>query len=252
MDIIETWYVKLDKLFGRIYKRINEDPKLAGARILVVSDHGFGKFQYKVNLNRWLLNQGYLVSTNVNSEGDLSQVNWLKTKLYALGLNSLYINMAGREEKGQVGPGDRAKFMEKISNQLASWKGPDGRPVVARLIPGDDAFQGPYAKYGPDWVVGYSSGYRASAQTGLGEWGTEEIETNEDHWGADHCFDPDLVPGVIFANHGLGNFPKPTYADFPRLTLDKEIVHSDKDVDPRLSDEDQEKVNQRLKELGYL
>jgi hypothetical protein len=251
-DIIESWYVKLDALFGRIIRKIQQNPKLADTRVLVVSDHGFGEFEYKVHLNRWLMNHGYLHSTNSQQKGNLSHVDWHKTQYYAIGLNSLYLNLVGREANGQVHSVDSKQLLEQISNELTRWKGPDGRNVIASITPGEMAFQGPYAKYGPDLVVGYSQGYRASSQTGLGDWEKNEIESNQDHWGADHCFAPEFVPGVIFSNQGLQNHPNPTYADIPELVLGKAMQQKDIDVEPHFSDEDQEQVNQRLRELGYL
>ncbi len=251
-DLIESWYVKLDALFGRIYQKINKNPRLADARVLVVSDHGFGDFKYKVNLNRWLINQGFLTSTSNKKKGNISQADWENSKLYAVGLNSLYLNLSGRETCGQVLPEERASLIEKVSKKLTEWKGPDGRHVVAKVTPSENAFTGPYTPFGPDLVVGYAPGYRASSQTGLGDWDADEIVVNKDHWGADHCFDAEFVPGVLFSNQGLAKYHSPTYADFPHLTLDKDIQQRDKEIDPHFSDEDQEKINERLRELGYL
>ena len=80
----------------------------------------------------------------------------------------------------------------------------------------------------------------------------DEIEKNQDHWGSDHCFDADAVPGVIFASHGLSSISNPSFSDIPFLTIGKDIKkQADADI-PSYSDEDQEVIEERLKELGYL
>ena len=251
-DIIESWYLKLDALFGRLYKKILENPKTKYARILVVSDHGFGEFNYKVNLNRWLQNYGYLVTNKPGETGSLNLADWDKSQLYAVGLNSMYLNMTGREVQGIVSPEKKPELIHELSKRILDWKGPDGRKVVKKVMTSDDIFQGPYTLFGPDLIIGYSPGYRASAQTGLGEWNEEEIEPNTDHWGADHCFAADTVPGVIFSNQGLHDLSSPSYEDFPMLAINKAIDIQSTNVKPQFSDEDQDKVNERLKELGYL
>ena len=198
------------------------------------------------------MNQGLLAPKSIDDKGNLGQADWSKSKLYALGLNSLYINLAGREAEGQVNPDETTSFIQQFSKRILEWKGPDGQPVISKLTPRETAFTGPYSEFGPDFLVGYTPGYRASAQTGLGDWDKDEIVLNQDHWGADHCFDAEYVPGVIFSNQGLTNYQNPTYADFPQLTLDKDIQQRKREIDPHFSDEDQEKVNERLRELGYL
>jgi hypothetical protein len=101
-------------------------------------------------------------------------------------------------------------------------------------------------------VVGYNAGFRASRETGMGEWGPDEIEANNDHWGADHCFASESVPGVIFSTDGLKDFRDPSYKDIPFLTLGKEIDPRRDLSGPTYSDEDQDKINERMRELGYL
>ena len=79
-------------------------------------------------------------------------------------------------------------------------------PLSKRIRLKHETYSGPYTRFGPDLVVGYAPGYRASAETGLGKVPATRIEPNTDHWGADHCMDSDVVPGVIFANRDLHDF----------------------------------------------
>jgi hypothetical protein len=104
-------------------------------------------------------------------------------------------------------------------------------------------------------VVGYASGYRASAATGLGQWGAATIERNRDHWGADHCIDARAVPGVLFANVDLSGLSEPSYRDIPALTIGTDLEPDDSvrpPPDEHESDEDEKIVEERLRGLGYL
>jgi hypothetical protein len=131
-QVIEGWYHKLDSIIGKVNAKIaasSDKPP----RLLIVSDHGFKNFEYKVNLNRWLIQQGFLTPTGLSPEGDLKQVDWSRSSVYAIGLNSLYINLSGREGKGSVVPGEREQLIERLRQLLLDWKGPDGRQVVQQV-----------------------------------------------------------------------------------------------------------------------
>lgn len=244
-DVIEKWYIRLDQMIGRIME------KAGNARILVLSDHGFGKFDYKVHLNRWLIDHGYMSTKNASSS-DLKEADWSQTRAYALGLNSLYLNITRREGNGQVSESDAEHMLNKLKEELLQWKGPDGGQVIQNVLIRTEAFQGQLAQYGPDLFIGYRPPYRGSAETGLGQWRSEAIEVNKEHWGADHCFDSKSVPGVIFSTNNLANWAAPSYRDIPAMTLGKDLKKTQNTAAPSYSDEDEEQIEKRLKDLGYL
>lgn len=251
-DVIETWYQRLDALVGRIQAKLQARPAGESARLLVLSDHGFGDFDHKVHLNRWLIQQGYLQPGSGSDTGDLKGVDWTKSRAYALGLNSIYLNQQGREGQGIVTGTQRDKILDHLREALLHWSGPDGGPVVQTVLSRSEAFQGPLAEYGPDLLVGYRPGYRASAETGMGQWKGDEIEANTGHWGADHCFHAAAVPGVLFASQGLDGFPAPSFADIPVLAIGKTLRPGDSAPPPSFGDEDRETIEKRLRDLGYL
>lgn len=264
-DILERWYMQLDGLVGRVQQQLAQRPDGQTIRLLIISDHGFGNFDYKVHLNRWLLQHGYLATLQGGNAAGLKGVDWRNTQAYALGLNSLYLNLQGREGQGCLAPAQKDMLLQSLRHNLLAWQGPDGQSVVQRALTQAEAFQGPLAQYGPDLVIGYREKYRASAETGLGTdllpsttpadkaWQNNLIETNSDHWGADHCFDSQAVPGVLFSNHGLQHLQQPSYLDIPHLAIGKDITHSRAATPPPVSSgEDQETIEKRLKDLGYL
>ena len=248
--VVEEWCRKLDALVGNVLERF---PVAAGGerRLVILSDHGFHRWDYVVHLNRWLIDHGYMTSTSVGS-GDLKKVDWRQTQAYGVGLNSLYLNLEGREGEGVVPADRRRDLSERIRSELLRWVGPDGRPVIQSVWHNEQVFIGALAEYGPDLVVGYSPGYRASPETGLGAWKSSAVEANQSHWGADHCFDPRSVPGVLFVNRDLADLPHPSYRDVPMLTVNAEPDSTSSGPPPSVEGEDAELMEERLRSLGYL
>jgi len=242
--VITAWYIKLDALVGRIGQRLLK-LGLDDTNMVIVSDHGIAPYNYKVHLNRWLLDHGYM---SLRADGE---VDWANSQAYAVGLNSLYINLIGRESQGMVSQGDYVSMLDKLKTQLAQWQGPDG-PVVRQAWRQDEAFEGPLSSYGPDLVLGYAPGYRASPETGLGKWGDTALVSNHDHWGADHCIDYRVVPGVLFTNQSLADYPHPSYRDIPALTIGSTPAQKVPRPPQTPKNEDQKAVEERLKSLGYL
>jgi len=251
-EVLEACYNKLDALVGRIQEKLAVRPGAENVRLLIVSDHGFGAYNYKVHLNRWLIKRGYLTSQSPGESGDLKAVDWAKSQAYALGLNSIYLNLEGREGQGSLPSSKKYELVKSLRDDLLRWRGPDGGQVVQNALSQAEAFQGPLAEYGPDVLVGYRPPYRASAETGLGQWKGKEIEANRDHWGGDHCFNAQAVPGVLFSNRRLTNLSNPSYADIPALAIGKALRQGASAPPPTFSDEDQEQIEKRLRDLGYL
>ena len=249
-EIVDDWYIKYDALVGRVEEFISIH-ETTDDRLVIVSDHGFANFDYKVHLNRWLFDHGYLNTRKEASTGDWKDIDWSRSNAYAIGLNGIYLNLVGREANGQVELHQRDQLLADLEAGLLAFAGPDGNPVIQQVWRNEQAFNGAFAQNGPDLVIGYSPGYRSSAETGLGGWGEKAIVTNSDHWGGDHCIDPQLVPGVVFANHTLENLTNLSYRDIPYLTIG-EAPHADQHAPPpSISREEDEVVQERLKSLGY-
>lgn len=203
-DIIPYYYRRMDTILGRVLSNLDERTAL-----LVCSDHGFSSYRRSFHLNSWLVEQGLMtlkepVSPDDKEGGPLFQnVDWGETKLYALGFGSLYFNRKGREIKGNVSEEDAQKLAPKITDSLTAVRDfKDGRSVIKRVYTREEIYRGPHVESGPDLIVGYQPGYRASWQTAIGGAPASLIEDNLKKWTGDHCIDPQVVPGVF-----LSNFP---------------------------------------------
>jgi hypothetical protein len=248
MDVVEEWYRRLDRFVGETSARVQA--WTGKYRYLILSDHGFSYFHRKVHLNRWLVENGYL---SMHSGGeDLSGVDWTNTTAYAVGLNSVYLNVAGREGQGIVSADQVEPMLSELQARLLDWRDVDQTPIVRTVRLKHDAFSGPYTRFGPDLVVGYAPGYRASAETGLGKVPPVALEANTEHWGADHCIDSDAVPGVIFANRDLRDLGAISFRDIPFLAIGKHLDTSKLRPPSRAAGEGQQDLEEHLKGLGYL
>jgi predicted AlkP superfamily phosphohydrolase/phosphomutase len=208
---IADFYQQMDQVLGEVLPRLDDHTTL-----LVLSDHGFAPYYRSFNLNTWLLNHGYIKLKNgasPNSSEPFANVDWTETRAYGLGLNGLYLNLRGRETNGIVEPGAAAdNLMAEIRAKLLAVQDPKSKlPVITRVDLASEAYQGPYAREGPDMLVGYNRGYRAGWQTILGAFPADELEDNSNPWSGDHCMDYTLVPGVLLSNRKIS-------IDAPALT----------------------------------
>jgi predicted AlkP superfamily phosphohydrolase/phosphomutase len=208
---IEDFYEQMDQVLGEVLPRLDDHTTL-----LVLSDHGFAPYYRSFNLNTWLLDNGYVKlknDANRNSSEPLANVDWTQTRAYGLGLNGLYLNWRDRESNGIVEPGAAAdSLMAEIRTKLLAVQDPKSKqPVITRVDLASEAYAGPYAREGPDLIVGYNRGYRAGWQTILGAFPPEELEDNTNPWSGDHCMDYTLVPGVLLSNRKMA-------AEAPALT----------------------------------
>lgn len=191
-------YMEADRVLGKIMGKMNQNDQL-----IVLSDHGFAPFRWAVNLNRWLVDNGYLVlnSGKTTSNIAFSDVDWSKSTAYALGLNGLYINRKGRESQGIVEAPEARVIKARLSKELPQWVfGESEQRVIRQLFDGDVIYAGNANGDAPDLVVGYEPGFRASWQTTLGAAPVDYIEANAKKWSGDHCITPEAVPGVLFTS----------------------------------------------------
>jgi predicted AlkP superfamily phosphohydrolase/phosphomutase len=201
-DVVEKMYEKMDELVGRASKHIGPEDLF-----FVLSDHGFESFVRGVNLNTWLWDNGYLVvKEGTKPEGDFfKNVDWTKTRAYAVGLGGVYLNRKGREAHGFVTNGKmadalKAELQAKLEGLVDEER---GEVAIKRVAISSEIYKGPYLGAGPDLLVGYDKGYRASWASVTGGITTEVFENNDKAWGGDHCIDPELVPGVLYCNRSL-------------------------------------------------
>jgi predicted AlkP superfamily phosphohydrolase/phosphomutase len=226
---LEEFYEQIDQVLGEVMPKVDENTTL-----LVLSDHGFAPYRRSFNLNTWLLNNGY-ITRKAGGSGDSSEpfadVDWSRTRAYGLGLNGLYLNLRGREREGIVESGAQADaLLREIRRKLLEVRDPkDGSQVITRIDLASEAYQGPYARSGPDALVGYNRGYRAGWKTILGAFPADALEDNTNAWSGDHCMDFTKVPGVLLSNRKI-DAQTPSLTDIAPTILSEFGIAKTKDM----------------------
>jgi predicted AlkP superfamily phosphohydrolase/phosphomutase len=217
---IRVLYREMDNALGRVMESIDDETTL-----IVMSDHGFCPFYRGVNLNTWLLEKGYVTLKDPSKQGRYSipfaNVDWSKTTAYALGLNGLYVNLEGREERGIVKPGkEHQELLDRLEQDLLAMRDPQNdEPVVTLVVRTERDFHGPELTVGPDIIVGYNWGYRSSWTSPLGEFPVGVYVDNDDAWSGDHSVDYRHVPGVLLSNRRI-TLDQPALYDLSVAILD--------------------------------
>ncbi len=209
-NALAGYYRKIDDYLGNVLEQSDiRDPNFT---LMIMSDHGFGPFRRQVNLNSWLYENGYLALSNpksMESEGYFPGVNWKRSGAYNVGINSIYLNLKGREKHGVVLESQAAGLRKSIRDELMGLIDPDsGERAVTdvRIVPDDEHARHPHA---PDLIVGWKEGYRTSWDSILGGFSQDMFADNLDKWSGDHCVDPAFVPAIMVSNKAM---PKSTPA----------------------------------------
>jgi predicted AlkP superfamily phosphohydrolase/phosphomutase len=203
-DTVYYYYRSMDDVLKQVLGKMDSDSLL-----LVMSDHGFAPFYREFHLSTWLVDNGFTAMTRqdrMHESNFYDFVDWSQTKAYAMGLNSIYINVWGREVNGSVLPEDVGQVKKEIIEKLQGVRDPlNGKKIVIRAYDANEVYSGDYLNIGPDIVIGYNRGYRISDEAALGKFPRGWIENRKDKWSYDHCMDPSMVPGVLLTNRKVAS-----------------------------------------------
>jgi predicted AlkP superfamily phosphohydrolase/phosphomutase len=220
-------YRRADGFVGDVLTRL--DP---GTPVLIVSDHGFHSWRKAVNLNTWLVQQGYMaIQGQQPGEKKLDDlfgggefwenVDWSRTRAYAMGIGQIYFNLRGREARGIVSPGAEAQALAgELRTKLLALRDPeDGAPIIREVYKRDDIYSGAFLDNASELQVGMEDGYRVSWQTTLGGSPPGIVYPNMKKWSADHGgYDFATTAGVLITNRKLAG-PQPSIMDIAPTVL---------------------------------
>jgi predicted AlkP superfamily phosphohydrolase/phosphomutase len=215
-DSIARVYRRADQFTAEVMEAVEP-----GTTILIVSDHGFHSWRKAVNLNTWLVQQGYMtVHGQVPAPGEKKlddlfggggqfweNVDWSRTKAYAMGLGQIYFNLRGREAHGIVSPGAEytalaAELSAKLKSSLIDPE--TGARIVRGVYKRDDVYAGEFLGEASDLQVGFEEGYRVSWQTTLGGSPEGIVYENLKKWSGDHGgYDYQTTAGVLITNRKI-------------------------------------------------
>ena len=203
---LEQSYKKADEIVGRVMAKLRENDAL-----FVLSDHGFETFRRGFNVNTWLIRNGYLAvkeqddaATASTETPWLQDYDWPRSKAYAIGLSSLYLNIRGREAAGTVPPDEVDALIEEIKEKLLAVTDPETGDAVFSNIYTRHDYSGAAIADAPDISFGYAEAYQSSKGTVRGTAPVELFEDNDDKWSGEHAAsDKARLPGILFSNRPL-------------------------------------------------
>ena len=227
-DSIERIYRRADQFVAEVLDHLEP-----GTQLMIVSDHGFHSWRKSVNLNTWLVQQGYMVlrgqQPGEKKLDDLfggggefwENVDWSQTRAYAMGLGQVYFNLRGREGHGIVSPGAEAKQLaDELSARLLTLQDPDdGAKIVRAVYKRDDVYSGEFIGNAAELQVGMEDGYRVSWQTTLGGSPAGIVYPNMKKWSGDHGgYDHATTAGVLVTSKPITK-ADPTIMDIAPTVL---------------------------------
>jgi predicted AlkP superfamily phosphohydrolase/phosphomutase len=184
--MIHAYYCQFDDILGEILERCGPDTS-----VFVVSDHGFGPIHKEIYINKWLADQGFLVSCS-NSRSrkvrtglrslahrlgitrerwhqvlgaratkvaqdlvNTIRIDWSKTRAYSNGSNTIQVNLRGREPYGIVTPGgEYEKVCSQVIEQLTQLRDPEtGGKVVKAVFRREEIYEGSHVQRAPDILM---------------------------------------------------------------------------------------------------
>jgi hypothetical protein len=224
-DPLRDVYRRMDRIVGGVAGALGPDDVL-----LVASDHGFQSWRRGMNVNQWLVNEGYLVLESdaegrpvdaeektlsaFSSESLKTHVDWSKTRAYAMGLGQIYVNRKGRESEGIVEEADVPALLSELEAKLLAFRDVDRTAPLSKVYRLHEIYEGPHRLEAAELQLAFRPGYRVSWQTALlggMRRGGPVCEDNLVAWSGDHCStDRDAVPGILLSNRPLPAAPPET------------------------------------------
>lgn len=226
-----------------------------------------------------------IVPVVLRSLGEMNIV-WSETKAYSFGsgcVGKIYINVKGREPQGIVEPGEEyEELRDQLIRELRDLAGPGTeRKVNVTVLKKEEIYRGEYVSKAPDIFL-FLNELRTGMNTALGHDDFFTCELSSRHDNADHRMDGvlfmkgpefkrgfkitgaqiiDVAPTVLY----LMGCPIPSDMDGKVLTsafepsyqksnpiVYEEIVEEHGPLEYGWSKEEEERIKERLKSLGYI
>jgi predicted AlkP superfamily phosphohydrolase/phosphomutase len=209
--IEESW-----KLIDRNIARLLREHTDNNTYIFLMSEHGFTSLKAIFNINKWLINRGYLVlnkdiglkpllyriatiigirgsfieklkkisflksilgdSSSILSDSTEHLIDWEKSKVIPTGGGLLYINLATSEDYGE--------FRKKLINEIKSISNPSsGESLAKEIYQREKLYTGQYIENAPDIVILPNEGYEIKSSFIGDLW---EFIPKEEGWSGVH------------------------------------------------------------------
>lgn len=256
-NAIKEHYKYCDSEIGRLIEAADKETV-----VMVLSDHSVQRLDGRININDWLIEQGYLkLKTKPEAPVPLKKadIDWENTTAYGTGYTGqIYLNLKGREAQGIVDEEDYDRVLDELAEKIVAIRDEKGNALQSDVVRRKDIYNGPYAQYAPDLFMEIDN-FNWNVSEAIGH---DSIYSYDTALGED---DGGHGPYGIFAMAGAG-VPKRGQVEDIRLLdvaptvlklfglnvpadMDGKSLISDEGV---YSEEDEEEIRKRLSALGYL
>lgn len=158
----EKFYFKLDGWIGKTYELLNDEDVF-----IVLSDHGFCRVEYNVQINHFLEEEGYLLLQGDNPQNVTALSK--NSTAYSLIPGRIFLNLEGREEKGSVSANDYDKLREELKEKLLALKTPEGEQIIEKAFLKEEIYAGNYIENAADIIIHPHWGFDLKGNINTGE-----------------------------------------------------------------------------------
>jgi predicted AlkP superfamily phosphohydrolase/phosphomutase len=127
------YYRYLDGEIGSLIEGLDDDTAL-----MVVSDHGAQSMYGGIQVNEWLIREGYLTLLDPAAKGPVKpdMIDWSHTRVWGDGgyYSRIFLNVRGREPEGIVDPADVESLRDELIGKLEGLGDEDGNPIGTRVF----------------------------------------------------------------------------------------------------------------------
>ena len=246
--------------------------------LAVLSDTQPGNVKRFVNVNNFLAEMGI-----IERDEESSQIHWPNSLAYFAGHGQLWVNLLGRDSQGAVYPqNDYEEVLDTLVKvlpvKLCDFE--TGEPIIERVYRKEDLYATEYLFCAPDLIVKFKPGYAPSEQSTRIDFDESTFTTPNPGTTAVEGMHPSqlggfllvsapvLARGVALTEHASlrSVFPTLIHALDVELTdlenlaigalfdpayLESHPIRSGAESQ-ELSDEDEELIINRLRDLGYV
>ncbi len=280
-DSIKDYYRYVDKEIGELIGCLDRD-----TGIMVVSDHGAKKMDGAVCINDWLIQKGYL-RLNQEVEGPTrlrpDMVDWKNTRVWGEGgyYSRIFFNVQGREPDGLIPEKEYENFREKVKKELESLNDERGRPMGTRVLKPEEIYR-EVRNIPPDLFVFFGDlDWRGAGTVGnksihIFENDTGPDDANHAEYGififrpdADTIRDAGIDPGKRLEGLSIYDIApsilqyfgidvpsdmigRSVFRGIPAVETAGAQAEGITDQPGYYSEEEEEKIRERLEELGYI
>ena len=260
-NALKDHYRFCDENIGRIMGLVDENTV-----IIVQSDHSVQRLDGRINLNEWLIEEGYMkIRTYPTQLTPISKcdIDWENTKAWATGYTGqIYLNVKGREKYGVVDPRDYDVLLDELSEKMLAITDQKGNKLETKVFKRTSIHPGPYSRFGPDLFINFDDcRWNISELIGYGRGNLYSYDTTlgpDDGGHGPYGFFTIAGPGVpklgeITSAHLLDIAPTVLHLMGVKVPEDMEgRVLVEESAEKVYSKEDEDEVKKRLAALGYL